>query len=117
MKKLFIVFSMFLAMSFIAISANAQQDAKVGQLVSGLITVNVGAIQADIDVGDVNIVNVENVLNQNDIDILNNALNRNEILSRNSNILNNLLRNADIITNNQVVVGILGGTQIVFQNL
>lgn len=96
--------------------ATAQQDANVGQMVSGLVTVNVGSVQADIDVGDVTVVNVEDVLNDSDIRILNNVLNNNEVASRNRNVLNDLLRDADIITDNQVVVGVLSGG-IVVQDL
>ena len=109
-----------LAGTFLAVkglSPATAQDANVGQLVSGLINVNIGAIQVDIDTGDITLVNVENVLNNNEIRILNNVLNRNEVLSRNQNILNNLLRDADIITGNQVVVGILSGGQIVLQDV
>ncbi len=110
-----------LAGSFLAAKglsvATAQQDANVGQLVSGLINVNIGAIQVDIDTGDITLVNVEDVLNNNEIRILNNVLNRNEVLSRNQNFLNNLLRDAEILTDNQVVVGILSGGQVVFQNV
>jgi len=93
--------------------ATAQPDANVGQLVSGLINVNIGAIQ----VGDITLVNVEDVLNKNEIRILNNVLNRNEVLSRNQNFLNNLLRDAKFLNGNQVVVGILSGGQVVFQNV
>ncbi len=96
-----------------AAPAAAQQEANVGQLVAGLINVNVGAIQVD----DVVVVDVENVLNNNEIRILNNVLNNNEILSRNQDFLNNLLRDANIITDNQVVVGILSGGQIVVQDV
>lgn len=98
-------------------TAMAQQRANVGQLVSGLINVNVGAVQADIDIGDVELINVENVLNDNNVEALNNVLNNNTILSNNSEILTNLLRDADIITDNQVVVGVLSGGVIAIQDL
>lgn len=113
--KLFLAAMMMFAM--MSVTAQAQQRANVGQLVSGLINVNVGAVQADIETGDITLVNVENVLNDNQVRILNNVLNRNEILSRNQNVLNNLLRDAEIITDNQVVVGVLSGGQIVIQDV
>lgn len=118
MKNLRILF-VVAVFTFISVGAQAQQEANVGQLVSGLITVNIGAIQADIDTGDITLVNVENVLNNNEIRILNNVLNRNEVLSRNQNFLNNLLRDADIdiLTDSQVVVGILSSGEVVFQQL
>ncbi|MDP9356122.1 MAG: hypothetical protein M3R02_12725 [Chloroflexota bacterium] len=100
--------------------ASAQQNANVGQLVSGLINVAVGNVQ--VNVGDItvqDVIDVENVLNDNEIRILNNVLNNNQVLSNNENIdiLTNALRNANILTQNQVVVGVLSGGQIVFQNL
>ena len=96
-------------------AAAAPQTANVGQLVSGLVNVNIGAVQVDIETGDITVVNVEDVLNGAQIEILNNVLNNSPILSNNSNILNNLLQNADIITENQVVVGVLSGGIIVVQ--
>ncbi len=108
------------APSTVAAQAAAQrqnQTANVGQLVSGLINVNVGAVQLAVETGDITLVNVEDVLNNSQIDILNNVLNNNTILSNNSNFLNNLLQNANILTENQIVVGVLSGGQIVFQNV
>ncbi len=98
-------------------AAVAQQRANVGQLVSGLINVNIGAVQVDIALDDVTLVNVEDVLNDAQIDILNNVLNNSPIASNNSDILTNLLRDAEILTDNQVVVGVLTGGQLVFQNV
>lgn len=90
--------------------ATAQQRVGVGQLVQGLVNVNVGAIVVgDITVQDV--IDVENVLNNNQIRALNNILNNNEIASRNGQILTNFLNN------NQVVVGVLSGPTLVVQNL
>jgi len=97
--------------------AMAQQRANVGQLVSGLINVNVGSVQADVETGDITLVNVEDVLNDNNIEALNNVLNNNTVLSNNSDILTNLLRDAEIITDNQVVVGVLSGGVIAVQDL
>ncbi len=84
------------------VPARAQPTVNVGRLIAGLVNVNI----SDIDLTDVQVVNVEDSLNQNQIEILNNVLNNNTILSNNQNNLNNLLRNADIISNNDVVVGV-----------
>lgn len=104
--------SLFLAMTFVGVSAQAQSNQKtnVGQLVSGLINVNVGAVA--VNIGDVTVqdlIDVQNVLNNNNIQALNNVLNNSPILSNNSNILTNLFRNANLIADNQVVVGVLSG--------
>lgn len=115
------VLPLLVVFMMLAGTAMAQQRANVGQLVSGLINVNVGAVQVDVEVDNVlnnfTLVDVDNVLNNNQIDILNNVLNNNTILSNNSDFLNDLLRDADILTDNQIVVGVLSGGQIVFQNL
>lgn len=88
----------------------AQQNTNVGQLISGLINVNVGAVA--VNIGDItleDLIDVNDVLNDNEVRILNNVLNRSPILSNNSDILTNLLRDANLITDNQVVVGVLSG--------
>jgi hypothetical protein len=110
MKKLFVVLSLFVAMTCVSVAAQAQSNQKtnVGQLVSGLINVNVGAVA--VNIGDITIddvIDVNNVLNNNEVRILNNVLNNSPILSNNSNILTNLLRDANILTGTQVVVGVL----------
>lgn len=84
---------------------NAGNRQNVGSLLSGLINVNVGAI----NVQAVDLIDVSNVLNNNQIDILRNAVQNNPIASNNSNVLNNLLRDANLITDNQIVVGVLSG--------
>lgn len=112
-----LVLPLLVVFMMLAGTAMAQQRANVGQLVSGLINVNVGAVQADIDIGDVTLVNVEDVLNDNNVEALNNVFNNNTILSNNSDILTNLLRDAEIITDNQVVVGVLSGGVIAIQDL
>ncbi len=80
----------------------------VGTLLSGLINVNVGAV----NVGNITVVDLDltNVLNNNQVEILKNVLNNSPIASNNSDILTNLLRDANIISGNQIVVGVLGGT-------
>lgn len=106
--KLFFAAMIMLAMISVGAQAQSQQDTNVGQLVSGLVTVNVGAVA--INIGDItveDVIDVENVLNENEIRILNNVLNRSPIASNNSRILTNLLRDAEIIDQTQVVVGVL----------
>lgn len=119
MKRVFVVLSLFVAMTFASVSANAQstQGTNVGQLVSGLINVNIGAVA--VNIGDItleDLVDVNNVLNNNEVDILNNVLNNSPILSNNSDILTNLLREANILTGTQVVVGVLSGGLFVIQD-
>jgi len=84
--------------------AQAQQ-VNVGQLLSGLVNVNVSNVDVDV----VDVVDVSNVLNNNQVDILRNAIQHNPIASNNQDVLNNLLQNADIIDDVTVVVGVLGG--------
>jgi hypothetical protein len=94
-----------------------QQQIGVGQLLAGLVNVNVGAVA--VNIGDItleDLVDVEDVLNDAKIDVLNNSINRNEIASRNQDFLNDLLREAELITDNQVVVGVLAG-QFVIQDI
>ncbi len=112
MKRLryLVVFAAILT-SFALVTATsaAPTQTTVGTLLAGLINVNVQNVTVDIETGDITVVNVEDVLNNNDIRILNNVLNNNTIASNNSNFLNNLLRDANIITGNQIVVGVLNG--------
>ncbi len=113
-----LVLTLLVAFMMVAGSAMAQSQQRtgVGQLVSGLINVNVGAVA--VNIGDItlnDLVDVEDVLNNNNVEVLNNVLNRSPILSDNSDILTNLLRNADLITDNQVVVGVLSGGLFVIQ--
>jgi len=89
--------------------AKAQPSPNLGQLISGLINVNVNV--QDITVEDV--IDVEDVLNNNEVRVLNNVLNNSPILSNNSDILTNLLREADILNDLQVVVGVLSGAPVV----
>jgi hypothetical protein len=100
-------------------NAQAQQGANVGQALAGLINVNIGAIQADVEIDDVlndfTLVDVDDVLNNNNVEILNNVLNDSPIASNNSEILTNLLRDADIIDDVQVVVGVLSGGILLIQ--
>lgn len=118
MKKLLVACSLVIAMIISSSSLQAQstQPVGVGQLVSGLINVNVGAVA--VNIGDItlnDLVDVEDVLNNNEVRILNNVLNNSPIASNNSDILTNLLRDADILNNAQVVVGVLSGGIFVIQ--
>jgi hypothetical protein len=88
--------------------AQAQGPINVGQLLSGLINVNVSNVDVDV----VDVVDVSNVLNNNQVDILRNAIQHNPIASNNQNVLNNLLREADIIDDVTVVVGVLSGQRV-----
>ena len=92
------------------------QDATVDQ--NGLITlgaVNVNVSQVTVQ----DLVTVQSLLNNADIDVLNNALNNNEVAKNISVTLTNLLRNAKILNQNQVIVGLLSdqsGLRFVTQN-
>jgi hypothetical protein len=87
-----------------------QAQNNLGQIVSGLVNVNVGAVA--VNVGDItleDLIDVGNVLSDNEIRALNNVLNNSPIASNNSEILTNVLQDANLITDNQVVVGVLSG--------
>lgn len=122
MKKLKTTLAaMMVALFFLTgtMETKAQQSANVGQALQGLINVNIGAVQADVDVDNVlnnfTLVEVNNSLNNNEVQILNNVLNNSPIASNNSNILTNILQNADILEQTQVVVGVLSGGILLFQ--
>jgi hypothetical protein len=121
MKKVILAVALFLTVSVVAttqVQAQSTQGTNVGQLVSGLINVNVGAVAVNIgDITLADLVNINDVLNNNNVQILDNVLNHSPILSNNSNILTNLLRDANLITGNQVVVGVLSGGQFAIQTL
>lgn len=113
-----LVLTLLVAFMMLAGSAMAQSQQRtgIGQLVSGLINVNVGSVA--VNIGDItleDLVDVNDVLNDNNVEVLNNVLNRSPILSNNSEILTNLLRDADILTDAQVVVGVLSGGLFVIQ--
>jgi hypothetical protein len=89
--------------------AHAQRQGTVGTLLSGLVNVNVQNVDVDV----VDVIDVSDVLNDNKVDILRNAIQNNPIASNNQDFLNNLLREADIITDNETVIGILNGVLVV----
>ena len=112
LKALAVALGVMVAVAMAPNSASAQSPGtNVGQLVSGLVNVNVGAIVVN------DVVDVSDVLNDNNVEVLNNVLNRSPILSNNSNILTNLLREADILNDTQVVVGVLSGGIVVVQDV
>lgn len=113
LKALAVAAGVLFATAVAPATASAQPGPNVGQLVSGLVNVNVGAV----NIGDITLVDVNNVLNNNNVQVLDNVLNRSPILSNNSNILTNLLRDAKLIDNNLVVVGVLSGGLFVIQTL
>lgn len=108
--------------------AAAQQvrQASVGNLIAALnnIAVEIENLQAlnDLTVRDVRVVNVEDVLNNNNVEAFNNALNRNnvEILNlrnvlNNNEVLKNALNNNDVAIGQVVAIDVLsGGDVIVF---
>jgi hypothetical protein len=117
MKKYLIALSMFLAVVCTTNSAQAQITGLTGDITTalqgGLVNVNVQDVIDNITIGDVEIITLDNVLNNNDVTVdvraLNNFLNGFTI----DNVLNNLLRDANLITDNQIVVGVLSGAIIV----
>src|SRR4051794_32670603 len=103
MKKIFFAMAVFIAITVIGVQQSYAQPAQrtnVGQLVSGLINVNIGAVAVNVsDITLDDLVDVGDVLSDNsDIRILNNILNHNPIASNNADVLTNLLREADILT-------------------
>ena len=122
MKKVLIFVAMFFAISVVNIhTAHAQstQPTNVGQLVKGLINVNIGAVAVNIgDITVADLVDVGDVLSNNrEVDILNNVLANSPIASNNSDVLTNLLRDANILTDAQVVVGVLSTGLFVIQDI
>ena len=108
--------------------ASAQQagQATVGNLISALnnIAVQIPNLQAlnglNVEDIDVRVVNVEDVLNDNNVEAFNNALNRNnvEILNlrnvlNNNEVLKNALNNNDVIIDDVVAVEVLSGGDLV----
>jgi len=97
-----------------AAQAQQQKQGNLGQVISGLINVNVQNVAVNIgDITVTDVVDVENVLNNNQITALNNVLNNNGVANGNAVILTALLRDVDLITENQVVVGVLNGQFLV----
>ncbi len=100
------------------------EQATVGNLIAALnnITVQVNNLQAlnDLTVEDVRVVNVEDVLNNNNVNALNNALNNNnvEILNlrnvlNNNEVIKNALNNNNVAINDVVAIDVLSGGDVV----
>jgi len=104
----------------------AAPQTTTGNLIAALnnISVEIDNLEAlnDLTINDVQVVNVEDVLNGNNVEALNNSLNRNDV---EIDALQNFLNNNDVITdslnNNQVLVTdvvaidvLSGGDVIVF---
>ena len=112
---------LFLVSIVVSNTAQAQSDQplNIGQMVRGLVNVNIGAVAAN--VGDItldDLVDVGDILSDNrDVAILSNILNNSPILSNNSEVLTNVLRDADILTDTQVVVGVLSTGLFVIQDI
>ncbi len=96
--------------------AQTAGQATFGNLIAALnnINVQIDRLNAlnDLTIGDVNVVNVEDVLNGNNVQALNNALNRNDVdINVLRDVLNNSLNNLnveilnDALNNNNVAVG------------
>jgi hypothetical protein len=125
----------------VAPTASAQPEnrqATFGNLIAALNNINVQIdrlnVLSNITADNFQVVNVENVLSGNNIQALNNALNRNEVdiltnflnnVLNNPNCsvvalcnsLNNVLQNADIVVSDVIAINVLsGGDVIIFEN-
>jgi hypothetical protein len=110
-------------------SAQQQQveQITVGNLIAALnnINANIQDVRAlnNLTIENVRIVNVENVLNNNNVRAFNNALNRNEVeinvlrdFLNNNEILNNALNNNNVAIGQVVAIDVLsGGDVIIFR--
>jgi hypothetical protein len=107
-------------------AAVAQQagQATVGNLIAALnnIAVQITNLEAlnNLTVEDVRVVNVEDVLNDNNVEAFNNALNRNnvEIITlrntlNNNEIIKNVLNNNNIAITDVVAIDVLSGGDVV----
>jgi len=84
-------------------------QANFGNLISALnnIAVEIGELNAlnNLTVGDVKVVNVEDVLKGNNVEAFNNALNRNKTeIAKLTNVLNNNTVLTDFLKNNNIAV-------------
>ena len=96
-----------------------------GNLISALnnVSVQIDRVNAlnDLTVGDITVVNVEDVLNNNNVlnNVLNNSLNDNTVLTdflNDNTVLNEFLNNNDIAISDVVAINVLsGGDVVVFQ--
>jgi hypothetical protein len=100
-----------------------QQQTTFGNLIAALnnLSVEIDELEVldDLTIGDITVVNVEDVLNGNNVEALNNALNRNqtEILRltnvlNNNNVLTDFLNNNDIAISDVIAVNVLSGGDV-----
>nr|WP_290221308.1 hypothetical protein [Trichocoleus desertorum] len=105
-------------------SAQRAGQATVGNLVAALnnIAVQITNLQAlnDLTVQNVRVVNVEDVLNGNNVEALNNALNRNNVeivtlrnVLNNNEVIKNALNNNNVAVNDVVAIDVLSGGDVV----
>ncbi len=92
-------------------AAKTQQVAQgnFGNLIAALnnVAVEIGQLNAlnNLTVGDVKVVNVEDVLKGNNVEAFNNALNRNQTeIAKLTNVLNNNTVLTDFLKNNNIAV-------------
>jgi hypothetical protein len=110
-------------------AAQTAGQATFGNLIAALnnITVQIDRLNAlnDLTIGDVNVVNVEDVLNGNNVEALNNALNRNDVditvlrdflnnslNNLNVQILNDALNNLSLVVGQVVAIDVLSGGDV-----
>lgn len=104
----------------------AQQATQItsGNLIAALnnIAVEIGNLQAlnDLTVQNVRVVNVEDVLNGNNVEAFNNALNRNNVevvtlrnTLNNNEIVKNVLNNNNVAIGQVVAVDVLSGGDVI----
>jgi hypothetical protein len=85
------------------------RQATFGNLIAALnnLAVEIQELEAlnDLTIGDVRLVNVSDLLNGNNVEALNNALNRNKTeVARLTNVLNNNTVLTDFLKNNNIAV-------------
>lgn len=109
--------------------AQTAGQATFGNLIAALnnISVQIDRLNAlnDLTIGDINVVNVEDVLNGNNVQALNNALNRNDVditvlrdflnnslNNLNVQILNDALNNLNVAVGQVVAIDVLSGGDV-----
>ena len=126
-KKASLVGALALALAAVGMPERAeaqQQDvgqATFGNLIAALNNINaqIRALE-NVDIDEVRVVNVQNVLNKNNVNAFNNALNRNnvEILNlrnvlNNNEIIKNALNNNNVAIDRVVAISVLSGGDII----
>lgn len=129
MKRMLMMLAVIASVAFAGTTVQAQtkKTNTAQELVQSLETtttqnglINVGGVSVPVsNVTVQDLVNVQNVLNNAEINVLNNALNNNEVAKNVSVDLSNLLREAKLLNKNQIIVGVLSdqsGIRFVRQN-